>query len=49
MDIATFKNDIWGREVLLGVSWDLLWLVCALAFVAIAGHAIFLRGETERR
>ena len=40
-DIATFKDDVWGREVLLGVSWDLLWLVLAAAFVAIAAHAIF--------
>ena len=24
MDIATYKNDVWGQEVLRGVSWDLL-------------------------
>ena len=38
---ATFKNDVWGREVLRGVSWDLLWLVVVAAFVAIAAHAIY--------
>ncbi len=38
---ATYKNDVWGREVLLGVSWDLLWLVVVAAFIAIAGHAIY--------
>ena len=41
MDIATYKNDVWGQEVLRGVSWDLLWLVIVAAFVAIAVHAIY--------
>lgn len=41
MDIATYKLDVWGREVLRGVSWDLLWLVLVVAFVAIALHAIY--------
>lgn len=41
MEIATYKNDVWGREVLLGVSWELLWLVVAAAFVIIALHAVF--------
>ena len=41
MEIATYKNDVWGREVLLGVSWELLWLVIVAAFVIIAAHAIY--------
>jgi len=41
VDIATYKYDVWGREVLRGVSWDLLWLVIVLAFIAIALHAIY--------
>ena len=41
MDIATYKNDVWGQEVLRGVSWDLLWLVIVAAFIAIAAHAIY--------
>ena len=40
MDLATYKEDVWGREVILGVSWDLLWLVVAAAFVIIALHAV---------
>ncbi|MGH8223503.1 MAG: hypothetical protein ACREQZ_11075, partial [Woeseiaceae bacterium] len=40
MEIATYKLDVWGREVLLGVSWDLLWLVIAAAFIIIALHAV---------
>ena len=41
MDIATYKNDVWGREVLLGVSWELLWLVCVVALVIVAVHAMY--------
>ncbi len=42
MDIATYKKDVWGREVILGVSWDLLWVVVVLAFVFIAVHALIM-------
>lgn len=42
MDIAEFKRDVWGREVLLGVSWDLLWVILALSFLFIAVHAIVM-------
>jgi cytochrome b subunit of formate dehydrogenase len=41
VDIATYKNDVWGMEVLRGVSWDLLWLVIVASFIAIAAHAIY--------
>jgi cytochrome b subunit of formate dehydrogenase len=47
LDIATYKNDVWGQEVLRGVSWDLLWLVIVAAFIAIAGHAIY--AATQKR
>ncbi|MDP6377928.1 MAG: cytochrome b/b6 domain-containing protein [Pseudomonadales bacterium] len=39
-DIAQVKRDVWGREVLLGVSWDLLWLVVVAAFAVIIVHLI---------
>ena len=41
MEFATYKSDVWGREVIRGVSWDLLWLVVVAAFIAIALHAIY--------
>ena len=41
MDIAAYRQDVWGQEVLRGVSWDLLWLVIVAAFVVIALHAIY--------
>lgn len=42
MNIAEYKRDVWGREVLLGASWELLWVVIALAFTFIALHAIVM-------
>ncbi|HEY5763965.1 MAG TPA: cytochrome b/b6 domain-containing protein [Rhodocyclaceae bacterium] len=50
MDIASYKNDVWGQEVLRGVSWDLLWLVIVAAFVIIALHAVIeaLRKRAEK-
>ncbi len=47
MEFATYKNDVWGREVIRGVSWDLLWLVVVAAFIAIALHAIY--AATQKR
>lgn len=53
MELATYKNDVWGREVILGVSWELLWLVVVAALVIIAAHAVFeasrKRGERPSR
>lgn len=40
MDIVEIRNDVWGREVLAGVSWDLLWVVAAAALVAIIAHML---------
>ncbi len=41
MEFITYKSDVWGREVIRGVSWDLLWLVVVAAFIAIALHAVY--------
>ena len=40
MEVVTHRQDVWGREVILGVSWDLLWVVAAAAFTLIALHAL---------
>jgi cytochrome b subunit of formate dehydrogenase len=42
MDIVEVREDVWGREVLLGVSWDLLWVVLALAAAAIVLHLLVM-------
>jgi cytochrome b subunit of formate dehydrogenase len=41
VEFVTYKSDVWGREVIRGVSWDLLWLIVVAAFVAIALHAVY--------
>ncbi|MDZ7768253.1 MAG: cytochrome b/b6 domain-containing protein [Woeseiaceae bacterium] len=48
MDIAEFKRDVWGREVLLGVSWDLLWVILIAALLFIAIHAL-IKAAAKRR
>ena len=42
MDIAKVREDVWGREVIAGVSWDLLWLVVVAAFVIIIAHIVIM-------
>ena len=42
LNIVEMKQDVWGREVLLGVSWDLLWLVLALTAVVIILHLLIM-------
>ncbi len=48
MDLVTYKNDVWGREVILGVSWDLLWVVIVAAFVIIAVHAVVVGNRKQK-
>jgi len=42
VEIVRYKRDVWGDEVILGVAWDLLWVVAVAAFLLLAGHAIFM-------
>lgn len=48
MDLATYREDVWGREVILGASWDLLWLVLVASFVIIALHAVVMAVRRRR-
>jgi cytochrome b subunit of formate dehydrogenase len=33
---------VWGEEVILGVSWDLLWVVAVAVLILLAAHAIIM-------
>ena len=33
----------WGEEVLIGVSWDLMWLAIVGSVLFMVGHVIWLR------
>jgi hypothetical protein len=49
MEIFRTGNDIWGRPVLEGVSWDLLWVAVIVGALVILGHALYraLRRDPE--
>ena len=41
MELFRVSRDVYGREVLQGMSWELLWVFVGLGFVLIAGHALY--------
>lgn len=41
VEVVRYKRDVWGDEVILGVAWELLWVVAVVVFLLLAGHAIF--------
>lgn len=40
MEVFRVSKNVWGQEVLLGMSWDLLWVPVAAAFAWIAVHRL---------
>ena len=47
MEVFRFAQNVWGQEMLLGMSWDLLWVPVAAALACIAVHQ-FLRLASRR-
>ena len=43
-----YTKDVFGQKLLVGVSWDYLWVPVALAVLVIVGHQI-LRLKQRRR
>lgn len=41
MEIFRVSRDVYGREVLQGMSWDLIWVFVAAGGVLIVGHALY--------
>jgi hypothetical protein len=41
VELFRVSRDVYGREVLQGMSWDLLWLFVALGAALIAIHALY--------
>lgn len=41
MELFRISRDVYGREVLQGMSWDLIWVFFALGCVLIVGHALY--------
>ena len=40
MEVFRFSKNVWGQEMLVGMSWDLLWVPVAAAFACIAAHQL---------
>ena len=47
--IVRYKRDVWGEEVILGVSWDLLWVVAVALLVLLAAHAIIMAALANKK
>jgi formate dehydrogenase subunit gamma len=41
VELFRVSRDIYGREVLQGMSWDLLWVFVSMGCVLIVGHALY--------
>lgn len=41
MELLRFSRDAYGQEVLLGISWDLLWVFVGGAVAFIIVHMIY--------
>ena len=41
MELFRVSRDVYGREVLQGVSWDLFWIFLAAGLVIVISHAVF--------
>lgn len=37
----------WGQDVLVGVSWDLMWAAAITAVLFLVGHALWIRTRTD--
>ncbi len=47
-EIIRYKRDVWGEEVILGVSWDLLWVVAVSVLVLLAAHAVVMAALAKK-
>jgi hypothetical protein len=41
MQIFRIGHDVWGRPVLEGVSWNLIWVAVGAGAAVIIAHAIY--------
>lgn len=48
-ELLRVSRDVYGREVLEGLSWDLIPVFFALGLVIIVGHAVYSRWFAPRR
>ena len=47
-EIVRFKRDVWGEEVILGVSWDLLYVVFMAIVILLVVHAVVMAALAKK-
>jgi len=47
-EIVRYKRDVWGEEVILGVSWDLLYVVFMAIVILLIAHAIIMAALAKK-
>ena len=47
MELWRRAANPWGQDVLIGVSWDLMWAALAASVLFLVGHAIWIRTRKE--
>lgn len=47
MEFLRYQKSVWGEKLLIGVSWDLLWVPFAAAACVILVHLV-LRARFRR-
>jgi formate dehydrogenase subunit gamma len=41
VEIFRFGRDVYGREILNGMSWDLIWVFFAIGVAFVVIHALY--------
>ncbi len=41
VELFRFSRDVYGRETLQGMSWDLLWVFVGVGCALIVVHAVY--------
>jgi hypothetical protein len=49
MELVRVSTDVWGRQVLEGISWDLLPVAFGIGAAVIIGHAIYRLVRKSRK
>ncbi|HSH76080.1 MAG TPA: hypothetical protein VLA09_10395, partial [Longimicrobiales bacterium] len=47
MELWRSTQNPWGQDVLIGVSWDLMWVAVVLAALFLVGHSLWYRARAR--
>ena len=48
MEWIRWQENPWGQEIILGLSWELVWIALALGGVFAVGHALVARARPAK-